>query len=211
MGWPPGTSNPVCNHLVARGGGAVPGSSCLKAPKCPGKASASGRSARSSQMLVPRSSRGCPGVTEAALTCSLRLLRFYSKIASWTSSHPNGVPRVALCSTHGPRRGFISDMDGQAGAPRTRTIPAEGLSARKMRTEPQHQRCGVHDPRRGFIDEENAHGTTAPAMRRARSPQRVHRCMMLKDTHDPCRGFRKRKDNLHRTTAKAPSTRSLAT
>ena len=81
---------------------------------------------------------------------------------------------------HDPCRRFIGDCDGHAEAPQrlhrrakthvenlqgstagtlpTRTIPAEGSSARRTRTEPQRQRRNTHDPRRRFIrDVERQH------------------------------------------------------
>ena len=59
----------------------------------------------------------------------------------------------------------------------TRTIPAEGSSgSRQIRTGPQRERSDTHDPRRGFIGvKTDSHGTTARAIRHARSPQRVRR------------------------------------
>ena len=59
----------------------------------------------------------------------------------------------------------------------TRTISAEGSPrSRQIRTGPQRERFDTHDPRRGFIGlKTGSHGTTARAIRHARSPQRVHR------------------------------------
>ena len=59
----------------------------------------------------------------------------------------------------------------------TRPIPAEGSPASsRMGTAPQRERSDTPDPRRGFPNElKDGHGTTARAIRHARSPQRVHR------------------------------------
>ena len=59
----------------------------------------------------------------------------------------------------------------------TRTISAEGSPrSRQMRTGPQRERFDTHDLRRGFAAvKTDAHGTTARALRHARSPQRVRR------------------------------------
>ena len=56
----------------------------------------------------------------------------------------------------------------------TRTISAEGSSgSRQIRTAPQRERFDTHDLRRGFIGlKTDSHGTTARAIRHARSPQR---------------------------------------
>ena len=59
----------------------------------------------------------------------------------------------------------------------TRPMPAEGSPASsRMGTAPQRERSDTPDPRRGFAGElKDGHGTTARALRHARSPQRVHR------------------------------------
>ena len=59
----------------------------------------------------------------------------------------------------------------------TRPIPAEGSPASsRMGRAPQRERSDTPDPRRGFIVQfAVSHGTTARALRHARSPQRVHR------------------------------------
>ena len=59
----------------------------------------------------------------------------------------------------------------------TRPIPAEGSPASsRMGTAPQRERSDTPDPRRGFAGElKDGHGTTARAIRHARSPQRVRR------------------------------------
>ena len=53
----------------------------------------------------------------------------------------------------------------------TRPIPVEGSSASsRIRTAPQRERSDTPDPCRGFIGElKDAHGTTARALRHARS------------------------------------------
>ena len=65
----------------------------------------------------------------------------------------------------------------RTGPQRQRTISAEGSPrSRQIRTGPQRQRFDTHDLRRGFAaDKTNSHGTTATALRHARSPQRVRR------------------------------------
>ena len=112
------------------------------------------------------------------------------------------APQRERSDTHDPRRGFIGLKTNSHGATAralrhapspqrvrraqdkfarrhsesasTRTIPAEGSSgSRQIRTAPQRERFDTHDPRRGFIGlKTNSHGTTARALRHARSPQR---------------------------------------
>ena len=57
----------------------------------------------------------------------------------------------------------------------TRTISAEGAPRpRQIRTGPQRERSDTHNLRRGFAaSKTDSHGTTARAIRHARSPQRV--------------------------------------
>ena len=59
----------------------------------------------------------------------------------------------------------------------TRPMPAEGSPASsRMGTAPQRERSDTPDPRKGFAGElKDGHGTTARAIRHARSPQRVRR------------------------------------
>ena len=117
----------------------------------------------------------------------------------------------------------------------TRPIPAEGSPASsRIRTAPQRERSDTPDPRRGFAGErsdtpdprrgfagelKDSHGTTARALRHARSPQRVHRRAQgfarhhtdprrgfageRSDTPDPRRGFAGELKDSHGTTARA--------
>ena len=89
-----------------------------------------------------------------------------------------------------------------------------------MGTAPQRERSDTPDPRRGFAGElKDSHGTTARALRHARSPQRVHRRAQgfarhhtdprrgfageRSDTPDPRRGFAGELKDSHGTTARA--------
>ena len=124
---------------------------------------------------------------------------------SSASSRIRTAPQRERSDTPDPRRGFIGELKDSHGttarairharspqrvhrraqgwarhhsesAP-TRPIPAEGSSASsRIRTAPQRELSDTPDPRRGFIGElKDSHGTTARALRHARSPQRVHR------------------------------------
>ena len=83
-----------------------------------------------------------------------------------------------------------------------------------MGTAPQRERCDTPEPCRGFIGElKDSHGTTARALRHARSLYRVHISASSRirtapqrersDTPDPCRGFIGPRQDAHGTTARA--------
>ena len=121
------------------------------------------------------------------------------------SSQFRAAPQRERSDTPDPRRGFAGELkDGHgttakairhARSPQrvrrraqgwarhhsesdpTRPIPAEGSpTSSRMGTAPQRERSDTPDPRRGFIVQfAVSHGTTARALRHARSPQRVHR------------------------------------
>ena len=61
-------------------------------------------------------------------------------------------------------------------APQRERFHTQISGSRQIRAGPQRERSDTHDPRRGFIGlKTDSHGTTARALRHARSPQRV-RC-----------------------------------
>ena len=121
------------------------------------------------------------------------------------SSRMGTAPQRERSDTPDPRRGFAGELkDGHGTTARairharspqrvrrraqgwarhhsesdpTRPIPAEGSPASsRMGTAPQRERSDTPDPRRGFAGElKDGHGTTARAIRHARSPQRVRR------------------------------------
>ena len=137
------------------------------------------------------------------------------------SSRMGTAPQRERSDTPDPRRGFTGELkDGHGTTARalrharspqkvhrraqgwarhhsesapTRPIPAEGSSASsRMGTAPQRERSDTPDPRRGFTGElKDVHGTTARAIRHARSPQRVHRraqgCARHHSESDPTR------------------------
>ena len=115
--------------------------------------------------------------------------------------------------------------------------PPSCPASSRIRTAPQRERSHTPDPRRGFAGErsdtpdprrgfagelKDSHGTTARALRHARSPQRVHRRAQGRpipaegspassrirtapqrersDTPDPCRGFIGELKDSHGTT-----------
>ena len=87
------------------------------------------------------------------------------------------APQRERSDTPDPCRGFIGHRRAQGcarhhseSAP-TRPIPVEGSSATaRMRTAPQRERSDTPDPCRGFIGpRQDGHGTTARALRHARS------------------------------------------
>ena len=108
---------------------------------------------------------------------------------SSASSRMGTAPQRERSDTPDPCRGFIGELrDGHRRRPQgfarhhnesapTRPIPAEGSSASsRMSTAPQRERSDTPDPCRGFIGElKDSHGTTARALRHARSLWRVHR------------------------------------
>ena len=90
------------------------------------------------------------------------------------------APQRERSDTPDPRRGFRSVRSfarHHSESDPTRPIPAEGASfSSQFRTAPQRERVDTPDPRRGFAGElKDGHGTTARAIRHARSPQRVRR------------------------------------
>ena len=152
------------------------------------------------------------------------------------------APQRERSDTPDPRRGFAGELkDGHGTTARairharspqrvrrraqgwarhhsesdpTRPIPAEGSPASsRMGTAPQRERSDTPDPRRGFAGElKDGHGTTARAIRHARSPQRVrrraqgwarHHSGERSDTPDPRRGFAGELKDGHGTTARA--------
>ena len=102
---------------------------------------------------------------------------------SSASSRMGTAPQRERANTPDPCRGFIGELrDGHRRRPQgfarhhnesapTRPIPAEGSSASsRMSTAPQRERSDTPDPCRGFIGElKDSHGTTARALRHARS------------------------------------------
>ena len=112
------------------------------------------------------------------------------------SSRIRTAPQRERSDTPDPRRGFIGELkdshgttpipaEGSPASDPTRPIPAEGSPASsRIRTAPQRERSDTPDPRRGFAGErsdtpdpcrgfigelKDAHGTTARALRHARS------------------------------------------
>ena len=98
------------------------------------------------------------------------------------SSRIRTAPQRERSDTPDPRRGFIGELkdshgttpipaEGSPASDPTRPIPAEGSPASsRIRTAPQRERSDTPDPRRGFIGElKDSHGTTARAIRHARS------------------------------------------
>ena len=97
------------------------------------------------------------------------------------SSRMGTAPQRERSDTPDPRRAFAGELkDGarhHSESDPTRPIPAEGSPASsRMGTAPQRERSDTPDPRRGFAGElKDGHGTTARAIRHARSAQRVRR------------------------------------
>ena len=148
--------------------------------------------------------RGFTGELKDVHGTTARAIR-HARSPQPASSRMCTAPQRERSDTHDPRRGFtgeLKDVHGttarairHARSPQrvhrraqgcarhhsesdpTRTIPAEGSPASsRMCTAPQRERSDTHDPRRGFTGElKDVHGTTARAIRHARSPQRVHR------------------------------------
>ena len=100
---------------------------------------------------------------------------------SSASSRIRTAPQRERSDTPDPCRGVHRSTAGCArhhseSAP-TRPIPVEGSSVHgRMGAAPQRERSDTPDPCRGFIGpRQDGRGTTARALRHARSPQRVHR------------------------------------
>ena len=119
---------------------------------------------------------------------SKKFARDHSDSASTRAIPTEGSPRSrqiratarAMRHTRSPqrvRRGQDRFARRHSESDATRTIPVEGSSgSRQIRTGPQRERFDTHDLRRGFAAvKTDSHGTTARAIRHARSPQRVRR------------------------------------
>ena len=159
--------------------------------------------------------------------------------------HIRTLPQRKLFDTHDLRRGFAEVKTHSPGAAAralrhtgfsqrvrrdqdmfarrhsksvsTRTICAEGSPRpRHIRTAPQREHFDTHYLRRGFAETKTqSHGTTAGALRHARSPQRVRRGQDNSrhirtapqrerfDTHDLRREFAETKTHSHGATARS--------
>ena len=101
---------------------------------------------------------------------------------SSASSRIRTAPQRERSDTPDPCRGFIG-VEGSSASSRIRTAPQGersdtpdpcrgfiGEATARMRTAPQRERADTPDPYRGFIGpRQDGHGTTARALRHARS------------------------------------------
>ena len=115
------------------------------------------------------------GIAKAGAQSTRQLPKAVSR-----ARNSHGTTATALRHARSPqrvRRGQDRFARRHSESNATHTIPAEGSPrSRQIRTAPQRERCDTHDPRRGFIGlKTDSHGTTARALRHARSPQRVRR------------------------------------
>ena len=116
---------------------------------------------------------------------TLRILRLYSKSAIFQPELQEHAPRTTfVLKSCDFQAGAAADQGGiepgTAGLRKQARKPRDNFQRpfreQENRTGPQRERCDTHDPRRGFIGlKTDSHGTTARAIRHARSPQRVHR------------------------------------
>ena len=107
----------------------------------------------------PKALKDGHGTTARAIRHARSPQRVRRRAQGWARHHSESAPTRPI------------PAEGSPASDPTRPIPVEGSSATaRMRTAPQRERSDTPDPCRGFIGHgKDAHGTTARALRHARS------------------------------------------